>query len=106
MKENMVPSGTWVQISEEVLAPDQRAPQVPEDTSKTPMVLLVKGFLEHAALIGQRAKITTLSGRTLEGELVEALPRYIHDFGDAIPELLEIGPRIRRMLEGGEHGDR
>jgi hypothetical protein len=69
------------------------------------MVLLVKGFLERDAQIGQRVKVKTLSGRTLEGELVEALPRYFHDFGEAIPELLAIGPRVRRMLEGGEASD-
>ena len=52
--------------------------------------------------IGQTAEVKTLSGRTIQGKLVESLPRYTHDFGEAIPELLEIGPHIRSMLEGGE----
>jgi len=37
--------------------------------------------------------------------LTEVLPRYTHDFGSAVPELLTIGPRVRALLEGGENRD-
>lgn len=102
MSENTVPAGTWVQIRQTILIPGERAPQVPEDTAKVPMVLVVKGFLAADAKVGDNVKVKTLSGRHLEGTLVEVLPRYSHDFGQAIPQLLEIGPRIRSLLEGGE----
>lgn len=105
MTENAVPAGTWVQVSQEVLSPGQRAPQVPQDTAQVPLVLLVKGFLTEPAFLGQSVQVKTLSGRLLSGELTEVLPRYSHDFGEAVPELLEIGPRIRAVLEGGAAND-
>ena len=105
MNANNVPSGTWVQIRQQILAPDQRAPQVPADTANTPLVLVIKGFLQKDARIGDKVKVKTLCGRLLEGELIEALPRYTHDFGEAIPELLAIGPRVRAMLKGGQSVD-
>lgn len=102
MTENKVPRDTWVEIRQEILPPGERAPQVPEDTAQVPLIMVVKGFLEHDSAMGERAQIRTLSGRKEEGELIQVLPRHTHDFGDAVPELLEIGPRVRAMLEGGE----
>lgn len=105
MTQNMVPAGTWVQVRQQILPPGQRAPQVPQDTAKVPLVLVVKGFLIHEAREGQTARVKTLSGRIIEGELVSVLPRYSHDFGEAVPELLAIGPRVRELLEGGKDHD-
>ena len=102
MPKHIVPVGTWVQIRQQVLAPEERAPQVPADTAKTPLILLVKGFLITAACRGETAQVRTLSGRVLEGELIQVLPRYSHDFGQVVPELLVIGPRVRRCLQGGK----
>lgn len=105
MTENVVPAGTWVQIRQQILPPGQRAPQVPQDTAQVPLLLVARGFLTESASLGQQVSIKTLSGRCISGELLEALPRYTHDFGEAVPELLEIGPRVREMLKGGENLD-
>lgn len=105
MTQNPVPAGTWVQIRQQVLSPQERAPQVPADTAQVPLVLLAKGFLMQAARKGDTVQIRTLSDRILEGQLVEVLPRYSHDFGQAVPELLEIGPRVRSLLKGGKARD-
>lgn len=94
----MIPKGTWVQIHQIVLKPEERAPQVPDDTKKVPLELRVKGFLEQDAQIGEEVTIKTLTGRRLVGELVEANPAYGHDFGKPVPTLLTIGQELREFL--------
>ena len=89
----------WVQISQVVLEPSQRAPQVPEDTSKVPLTLLVKGFLTHDANLGDTAIITTVIGRTISGTLVAINPSYNHSFGPPPPEFMSIGSELRGMLK-------
>ncbi len=101
MSKNTVPAGTWVQIRQQILAPGERAPQVPADTGQVPLILLARGFLTREARMGETTQIRTLSRRLLEGELVKVLPSYSHNFGQAVPELLEIGPRVRELLKGG-----
>lgn len=96
----MIPKGTWVQIHQIVLSPEERAPQVPDDTKKVPLELRVKGFLESEANVGDNVTITTLCGRKMEGRLVDVNPRYEHDFGNPVPELLTIGQELREFLFG------
>lgn len=86
-----VPAGTWVQIEQIVLAPDERAPTLPADTRATPYVLLVSGFLLEAAELGAPARVRTLIGRELDGALKAVNPSYSHSFGETVPELLGIG---------------
>ncbi|MDX9850796.1 MAG: 2-amino-4-oxopentanoate thiolase subunit OrtA [Anaerolineaceae bacterium] len=91
-----IKKGTWVEIEQVVLTPEQRAPSLPEDTRKVPYVLHVSGFLLEDALPGQEARIKTVIGRELQGRILIVNPGYSHSFGDTVPELLTIG------LEGGE----
>jgi hypothetical protein len=100
--DKAVPKGTWVQIHQQILSPDQRAPQVPADTAKVPLVMVTKGFLEKDGSRNENVAVKTLCGRVVEGKLINVLPRFSHDFGNAVPELLAIGPRVRALLEGGE----
>lgn len=93
-----VPKGTWVQIHQVVLKPEERAPQVPDDTKQVPLELRVKGFLQEDAALGDHVRITTLIGRTMEGRLVEVNPKYGHDFGEPQPALLTIGMELRKFL--------
>lgn len=93
-----VPKGTWVQIHQVVLKPEERAPQVPDDTKQVPLELRVKGFLQEDAVLGDQVRITTLTGRTMEGRLVEVNPEYGHDFGKPQPALLTIGMELRKFL--------
>ena len=60
-------TGDWVQIRSIVLPPGQRAPQVPADTQAVPLFMLVKGFLQHDARVGDEATITTVIGRRVTG---------------------------------------
>jgi hypothetical protein len=42
---SQIQPGTWVEIEQVILTPDQRAPSLPEDTRQVPYVLRVSGFL-------------------------------------------------------------
>ena len=88
---NEVKAGTWVEIEKVLLTPEQRAPQVPDDTRATPYLMKVAGFLIDDAMFGAEATIRTLSGREVSGLLKVVRPHYTHSFGETIEELLTIG---------------
>jgi|UniRef100_A0A7V3RDK5 hypothetical protein len=94
----MAKKGEWVKIHLIVLEPSQRASNLPEETKKVPLEAWINGFLEENGEIGEKVRIRTLSDRTVEGTLVEINPRYTHDFGDPVPELLKIGPLLKKEL--------
>ena len=96
----LVRKGDWVRIHEIILKPEERAPQVPDDTKKVPLELWVNGFILHDAEVGDRVTIETMTGRKITGVLVETNPRYTHNFGEAVPQLLTIGRELKRLLEG------
>lgn len=97
-----VKKGSWVQIEQVLLEPGERAPNVPEETQKVPLKLWVKGFLLDDAEIGDEVEIRTIIGRILKGKLVAENPRYEHDFGKPIPELLSVREDFMKVIEGGE----
>ncbi len=88
---NEVKAGTWVEVEKILLTPEQRAPQVPEDTRHTPYVMRVAGFLTADSLYGTEVTVKTLSGRMVTGNLKVIHPHYTHSFGDTVEELLTIG---------------
>jgi hypothetical protein len=90
--------GQWVQIHNIVLEPADRAPQVPDDTKKVPLVMWVKGYLNADADVGKACEITTVTGRIVKGILDEVEPKYSHDFGQYIPELGVIRDQVRKAL--------
>lgn len=98
----MIKKGEWVIIHRNILTPEERAPQVPEDTKKVPLEMWVKGYLNKDAEIGEEVEITTLTGRLESGKLLEANPYYKHDFGKFVPELLRINAQVRDILFGGD----
>lgn len=91
--------GDWVQIHQIVLNPDERAQNLPDDTKKVPLELWTKGFALTEANIGEDIKIKTMSGRVVKGTLVEVNPKYIHTFGDCVPELYYIDAQLREIME-------
>ncbi|MGB9615363.1 MAG: 2-amino-4-oxopentanoate thiolase subunit OrtA, partial [Fervidobacterium sp.] len=67
--------GDWVQIEVTILTPEERAPQVPDDTKKLPLQMRVKGFLlDEVASLGATVSIRTMTGRTVTGKLVSINP--------------------------------
>jgi len=97
--------GDWVRVHDTVLTPDQRAPQVPDDTKAVPLELWVKGIAESDAQMGETVEVVTLTGRHVTGELVEVFPTYSHSFGDYVPELLTISCQLRSILFGGDDNE-
>ncbi len=87
----IIPTGTWVEIEQTVLTPEERAPTLPPETKAVPYVMRVSGFLAEDAELGQEATIRTLIGRELRGTLRAVNPSYAHSFGETVPELLTIG---------------
>ena len=95
--------GDWVQIENIVLPAGHRAPQVPEDTQKCDLKMWVKGEALYDANEGELVKVKTTTGRIVEGYLVAINPRYIHDYGEFQPELLQIERQLKEILFGGEN---
>ena len=93
---SQIQPGTWVEIEQIVLTPDQRAPSLPEDTKRVPYVLHVSGFLLEPAELGGPARVRTIIGRELSGTLITINPSYSHSFGSTVPELLRIGTEAER----------
>ncbi len=100
-----VKKGEWVRIYRVILQPDQRAPQVPDDTQKVPLEMWVKGFLDHDAAIGQEVTVTTMTGRKEKGRLLEVNPTYNHSYGAFVPEILQIGIQLKAILFGGDSNE-
>jgi len=98
--EKKIVKGQWVEIEEILLRPQERTGNIPEETKKVPLMMRMKGFLVNDAKIGKRVEIRTLTGRIVTGELRNASPTYEHGFGKIfIPEMLEIGISLRRLME-------
>jgi len=99
--------GDWVQIHNIILQPGERSPRSPEDTQKVPYEMRVKGFLlDSEAEIGKEVSIQSLIGRTFSGKLIAINPRYTHDFGKPVPELLSIGVELKEILGTDEGGSK
>ncbi len=98
----MIKQDSWVLIHRNILSPEERAPQIPEDTKKVPLEMWIKGYLTADAELGQEVSVITRTGRRESGTLVEAQPYYKHDYGEFVPELLTISEQVREILFGGE----
>lgn len=94
--------GDWVKVHNIVLSPSERAPQVPDDTKKVPLELWVKGFASVDGNIGEEIEVETITGRKVNGNVVEINPTFTHSFGNCIPELLQIGLDLKKILFGGD----
>ena len=99
----MIKKGTWVEVEEVVLTPEERSTAIPEETRKTPLKMWAKGHSQTDSEIGQVVEIETVTGRHLTGVITEIEPRYTHDFGDFIEEIMYIGPQARAMLWGDKN---
>lgn len=86
-----IAKGSWVEIEQVVLTPEQRVQTLPEETRSVPYLLRVSGFLQQEAELGQEVQVRTIIGRTLSGKLKSVNPGYRHSFGETVPELLRIG---------------
>ena len=99
-EDQLVPSGSWVEIQKVILRSGERAPNVPADTAGVDFVARIRGLLVDDALMGAEAAVRTLIGREVRGRLTAVNPRNPADFGDPVPDLLRLGGHARNSLEG------
>ena len=95
-----VRAGDWVEIVRTVLQPGERLAATPEDTRSLPYEARIRGYARCAGRIGDEITIETRIGRVLAGTLVDSEPGFNHGFGRSVPELLWIGPDLRRRVLG------
>jgi len=99
----MADKGAWARVKKTVLESARRANRLPEETTRVPFVMWVKGSLVEAGEIGDTVTVLTKSGRLETGELVEVNPAYQLDYGKYVEQLRCIGDDARTVLssEGG-----
>ncbi|HWQ09609.1 MAG TPA: 2-amino-4-oxopentanoate thiolase subunit OrtA, partial [Holophaga sp.] len=88
-----IAKGTWVEVERVLLKPEERAPNLPEETRKCPLVLRISGFLQEDAELGAEAVVKSIIGNEHRGVLKVVNPSYGHSFGATVPELLTIGTK-------------
>lgn len=99
----MAKKGDWVQIRTVVLKAEERTARIPEDTQKCDLLQWTKGFLqEESAEIGDEVTVETAVGRIVTGTLVDANPYYTHDFGEFIPEIVQMEKQLKDIMFGGD----
>jgi hypothetical protein len=98
MDGSAVEKGCWARIHRIELGPSERAPGIPDDTAAVPFESWTNGWLVDDAVVGERAKVRTLSGRVVEGVLVEVSPGYSHSFGSPPAALQRAGEDARERL--------
>ncbi len=99
----MAKKNDYVRIHRAVLEAVERTGKLPEDTKSVPLEMWVKGWLqEETAAIGDTVTVKTVVGRLETGELMEENPIYALNYGEYVPEILEIDRRLRGVLFEGE----
>ncbi|WUH99968.1 2-amino-4-oxopentanoate thiolase subunit OrtA [Spirillospora sp. NBC_00431] len=102
MSEHPIPPGTRVLVRYTLLAPEERAPNLPEDTRAVPYVVRTKGILLAEAHAGEQVLVRTPTGREVAGELVLPDPADEHGFGRAHPALVRVIDEIGKLRWRGE----
>jgi hypothetical protein len=90
--------GMTVQIHSIILKPEERTASIPDDTKSVPVEMWVKGILDKDAETGDTVTVTTAVGRQETGVLCAVEPRYVHDYGDYVPEIDEMRRQIKSVL--------
>ena len=98
----MAKKNDWVRIHRNVLEPQERTGKLPEDTKAVPLEMWVKGWLQdEEARLGDTVTVKTVVGRLETGVLMEEKPIYALNYGEFVPEILEIDQQLRGVLFEG-----
>ena len=92
--------GTYVRIRKYLLLSNQRLKTIPEDTSKVPFKMWIKGRLLEETELFEEAKIETATGRIISGVVKEKNPKYKHSYGEFVEELMQIREIIKSEMRG------
>lgn len=103
MAKQTAKKGNWVQIRTVILKANERTSRIPKDTQKCDLIQLTKGFLkEESAGVGDEVTVITAVGRIVKGTLVDIAPCYKHNFGEFVPEIIQIEDQLKKIMFGGE----
>jgi len=92
----------YVRIHRNILEAVERTGKLPEGTKSVPLEMWVKGWLQDdEAQIGDTVTVKTVVGRLETGVLMEEKPCYALNYGEYVPEILEIDQRLRSVLFEG-----
>ncbi len=90
----MIDKGKYVRIRRTLLKPEERSSNLPEETTKVPYKMWVKGYLQQDSDLFDTVDIKTITGRTEQGRLKEVNPTYKHTYGDFVEEALVLRDKI------------
>ncbi|MBC8059878.1 MAG: 2-amino-4-ketopentanoate thiolase [Clostridiaceae bacterium] len=96
----MIKKGTWVEVEEIVLIPENRAKNIPEETKITPLKCWTRGYCISDCSIGDEVKVETNVGRIASGIIVDIEPGYYHTYGKYVQEIGHIGKQAREIIGG------
>ena len=100
----MAKKNDYVRVHRTILEAVERTGKLPEDTKNVPLEMWVKGWLQdEQAKLGDIVTVKTVVGRLETGELMEECPCYALNYGEFVPEILEIDRQLKDVLfEGAE----
>ena len=101
----LLKKGEFVRIREYLLSPKNRLENVPEDTSKVPLKMWIKGELLEEVELFEKTRIKTATGRVVEGTVKEKQPKYKHNYGDFVEEIHKIRKIILTEMWSLKDGD-
>lgn len=91
----MIKKDTYVRIEKTILESSMRTSKIPEDTKQTPFKMWTKGFLLEDCSLNEIGNIRTVSGRIDSGKVIEENPMYELNYGEFVPEIIEIDEVLR-----------
>ena len=94
----MIKKGTWVEVEEIVLLPEDRSTAIPEETKKTPLKCWIRGKCLSECKLGIEVQVETNVGRIATGLVVEVEPGYYHTYGKYVEEISNIGKQAREII--------
>lgn len=91
-----------MEIRYTVLSPEERSPDVPDDTKRVPLLCRIRGWALTEAEVGETVEIQTAAGRRVEGILSGTDAGFYHTFGPGVKELSGVGNDLRNKLREGK----
>lgn len=94
----MITKGTFVEVEEIILMPEDRAVNIPEETKKTALKCWTRGKCISDSELGNEVQVETNIGRIASGIIVEVEPGYYHTYGRYVEEISNIGKQARVII--------
>jgi hypothetical protein len=94
----MITKGTFVEVEEIILMPEDRAVNIPDETKKTPLKCWTRGKCINDSELGNEVQVETNVGRIARGIIVDVEPGYYHTYGKYVEEISNIGKQAREII--------